>query len=175
MRSSVIRDIRPRNGDIQEPVNMPVGMDVLDAAYHCVHDFGGGVPALAPRVGMNANTLMNKVSLNNTTHHLTLREATTIQEVTKDTRIVSAMAAALGGVFISLRADTQHTTMEQVMHMAKEFGEVLAAVNDAVADGRVSHNEMLACERQAAELQAALNGVLSVVRGLMPQQKGGEV
>lgn len=174
MRSSVIRDIRPRNGDIQESFNTHSEMDVMDAAYHCVHDYPGGVPSLAPRVGMNANTLMNKVALNNSTHHLSLREATTIQAATKDTRIVAAMARTLGGVFISLDTDTQHSTMEQVMHMAKEFGDVLQAVNDAVSDGRVTRNEMLACERQAAELQAALNGVLAVVRGLMPEQKGGE-
>lgn len=174
MTSSVSRDVRPRNGDIQPAVNTEPCMDVRDAAYHCVHDYPGGVPSLAPRVGMNVNTLMNKVALNNTTHHLTLLEATKIQAVANDKRIVAAMARTLGGVFISLEADSLHTTMEQVMHMAKEFGDVLQAVNDAVTDGMVTQNEMLACERQAAELQAAINGVLAVLRSKMPKQKGGE-
>ena len=146
-----------------------IGLDVADAAYHTAHSFPGGVPALAQRMAMSSNTLAHKVSLNNNTHHLTLREAVTMQEVSNDHRILHSMAGALGYVCISLRTDTSHTTLEQVMHMAKEFGEVLSSVNDAVADGRVTPNEMHACERQAAELTAALNAVLSSVRGMMPK------
>jgi hypothetical protein len=168
MRSSVVRSLRPNNGVVPESA-ATVGMDVHDAAYHLAHAYPGGVPALAQRMGMSANTLQHKVSLTNSTHHLTLRECVAMQDISGDKRVVQAMCGALGGVFLDMGYDTRNTTMEQVMHMAKEFGDVLAAVNDAVADGRVTHNEMQDCERQAAELQAALNGVLSVVRSLMPK------
>lgn len=59
-------------------------------------------------------------------------------------------------------------TLEDVMRMAKEFADVLASVNQAVADGRVTPNEMRQCEREAGELMMALTGVLGTVRSMMP-------
>ena len=168
MSSSVVRSIAAFNGNVDQAA-ATYGLDVRDAAYHTAHSFPGGVPALAQRMGMSQNTLAHKVSLHNETHHLTLREAVTMQEVSQDKRIAQAMCAALGGVFIDLAADGKHTTMEQVMHMAKEFGDVLGSINGAVADGEVTPNEMQDCERQAAELMAALNAVLTQVRSMMPK------
>ena len=168
MTSSFAKQAAAFNG-IHAETGATVGLDVLDAAYHTAHSFPGGVPALAQRMGMSNNTLQHKVSLHKDTHHLTLREAVAMQEVTQDKRIAQAMCCALGGVFIDLQADRKHSTLEQVMGMAKEFGDVLASVNDAVADGRVTDTEMHHCERQAAELIAALNATLATVRGLMPR------
>ncbi len=170
MTSSFAKKLRAFNGN-ESPI-AAIGLDVMDAAYHTAHSYPGGVPALAQRMGMSPNTLAHKVSLNNDTHHLTLREAVAMQEVSQDKRIVQAICGALGGVFVDLQADRKHTTMEQVMHMVKDFGEVLAGVNDAVADGEVTSNEMHACERQAAELIAAINATLATVRGMMPKAPG---
>ncbi len=167
MKSSVVRTFPPINGN--DSPAAAIGLDIADAAYHTAHGFPGGVPALAQRMGMSQNTLAHKVSLHNETHHLTLREAVTMQEVSQDKRIAQAMCAALGGVFLDLGCDRKHTTMEQVMHMAAEFGDVLGSVNAAVADGQVTPNEMQDCERQAAELMAALNAVLTQVRSMMPK------
>lgn len=148
------------------------GIDVADAAYHLAHGFPGGVPALAQRMGMSANTLQHKVSLTNTTHHLTLREAVMVQEIAGDARILQAMGGALGYVCVCSTA-VGGATLEQVMVLAKEFGEVLSAVNDAVGDGRVTPNEMQECERQAAELIAATNAMLATVRSMMPRMPAG--
>ena len=167
MKQSVVTKLRPAYGN--EAPRAAIGLDVLDAAYHTAHSYPGGVPALALRMAMSENTLAHKVSLNNTTHHLSLREAVAMQELTGDVRILHGMAGALGYACISLRSEAASTTLEQVMHMAKEFGEVLGSVNQAVADGRVTPNEMYDCERQAAELTAALNGVLASVRAMMPK------
>lgn len=167
MSTSVVKQLRASNGN-PSPI-AAIGLDVMDAAYHTAHSFPGGVPALAQRMGMSQNTLAHKVSLHNDTHHLSLREAVAMQEVSQDKRITQAICCALGGVFIDLQADQKSTTMATVMNMAKEFGEVLASVNAAVADGEVNLNEMHDCERQAAELIAALNATLATVRGLMPK------
>jgi hypothetical protein len=168
MRSSLARNVTPINGKLANATATP-GLDVADAAYHTAHSFPGGVPALAQRMAMSQNTLAHKVSINNETHHLTLREAVAMQELSGDVRILHAMAGALGYTCVSLNVDGTHSTLEQVMHMAKEFGEVLGSVNSAVADGTVTPNEMQDCERQAAELTAALNGVLATVRSMMPK------
>lgn len=168
MDLSISTGLRSINGAVGAPA--AIGLDVLDAAYHTAHDFPGGVPALAQRMAVSHNTLTHKVGLNNFTHHLTLREAQTMMDVTGDVRVLHALAAPLGFVCVNLRADGAATTLEQVMNMAKEFGEVLVSVNVAVADGRVTHNEMQDCERQAAELMAALNGTLAAVRSMMPRR-----
>ncbi len=170
MNQSVVKNFPAGYGNVTADPAMR-GLDVADAAYHTAHDFPGGVPALAQRMAMSANTLAHKVGLNNTTHHLTLREATAMQEVTGDVRMLHAMADALGYTCISLHSNGQGMTLEKVMAMAKEFGDVLASVNAAVSDGQVTPNEMKDCERQAAELTAALNGVLATVRGMMPRRE----
>lgn len=171
MKRSVVTDLRAINGNLPAPP-ATIGLDVLDAAYHTAHDYPGGVPALAQRMAMSPNTLAHKVGLNCNTHHLSLREAQTMMDVTGDVRVLHALAGALGYTCISLHTGGSATTLETVMQMAKEFGDVLGSVNSAVADGRVSHNEMQECERQAAQLIAALNGVLVTVRGMMPKQPG---
>ena len=158
------------NGGVSAANAMMLGLDVMDAAYHLAHGYPGGVPALAQRMGKSANVLNSKVSLNaDKTHHLTLREAVAMQEISGDARILQAMAGALGYVCVSMHTGDQNTTMERVMHLAKEFGQVLVSVNDAVLDGRVTLTEMHDCERHAAELTAALSGVLAAVRSLMPK------
>lgn len=159
-----------RNGERRTRIAIALGLDVLDAAYHSAHEYPGGVPAVAQRMGMSPNTLQHKVSLTNDTHHLSLREAVALQEVTADARILHAMAGSLGYACVSLHADEQSTTLAQVMQMAKEFGDVLESVNTAVADGTVTPNEMRDCENQAAELIAAVNGVLAAVRSMMPKR-----
>lgn len=169
MLASVVFTESRRNGERRAHTAIPLGLDVLDAAYHTAHEHPGGVPAVAQRMGVSANTLQHKVSLTNDTHHLSLREAVALQEVTGDARILHAMAGSLGYACVSLHADGNSTTLEQVMHMAKEFGEVLGVVNDAVADGTVTPNEMRDCENKAAELIAALNGTLAAVRSMMPK------
>lgn len=169
MYQSIVTPTSRRNGERRSRIAIPLGMDVLDAAYHTAHDYPGGVPSVAQRMGTSPNTLQHKVSLTNGTHHLSLREAVAMQEVTGDARILHAMAGSLGYACVSLQVDGEGSTLEQVMHLAQEFGEVLGSVNGAVADGRVTPNEMLDCERRAAELIAALNGVLCVVRSMMPK------
>jgi len=65
-------------------------MNTIDAAYHTVHDYPGGAEALAPRMGMSAAVLRNKVNPNNTTHHLTYAEAQRIVALTGDVRMLQA-------------------------------------------------------------------------------------
>jgi hypothetical protein len=177
MKPNVVTPLNRRNGNVGPAVatDAPalVALDVDDAAYHTAHAYPGGVPALALRMGMSANSLFHKVSVHDGTHHLGPAEMRDMMHVTQDARMLHALAWPLGYVCIATQAGTGATTLSQVMQMAKEFGEVLAAVNDAVADGRVTPNEMQECERQAAELIGALNSTLAAVRGMMPAAPAG--
>ena len=157
-----------RNGERRTSVAIAPGMCPLDAAYHTAQDYPGGVPALALRMGVSANTLQHKLNVNNTTHRLTLQEAEQLLHLTGDTRITQALAAVTGGVYLSQQALEQSTPMAQAMCLVKEFGDVLGSVNAAVADGVVTLNELRQCEREVAELMAALNATLGVVRSMLP-------
>lgn len=64
-------------------------MNILDAAYHTVHDFLGGASALASRMGIKSPAVLNsKVNPNTHTHHITLLEAVKLMEITGDYRIL---------------------------------------------------------------------------------------
>ncbi len=160
------------NGDDGAETAM-CGISVTDAAFHTAHDYPGGIPALAQRMGMSQNTLQHKVNTHNTTHHLGLHEAVKMMVITGDNRIAQAVAAAGGGVLVNMVHDSSGMTIEKVMGMSKEFADILGAVADCVRLGKVSVNDMHACEKQAAELMAAVNGVLGSLRGQMRGIPGG--
>jgi hypothetical protein len=159
-------------GDAEAGAASAQGISFEAAAYQTAHDYPGGVPALALRMGRNANTLQHKVDPLNTTHQLTVREAREMMAFTGDYRMLQAMAAELGHVMLSLRFDPAGCTLGDLAGVAKEFGELLQAVHDAVADGKVTTNEIRAVERQFAELIAKGNNLLATLRGMQPRAPG---
>lgn len=172
MISSILPCAHVRNGNAHPCVATPAGLDVLDAAYHTVHGYPGGVPALAQRMAMSQNTLAHKVSLNNATHHLSLRESIAVQAFSGDFRILHAMAAALGHVAISQHLAGAPTSMQDFVRLAQEFADLTSSISRTVADNKVTHNEMMECEQRAAELFAATNAMLTTLRSMMPPAPG---
>jgi hypothetical protein len=149
------------------------GLDVLDAAYHTVHDYPGGVAALAVRMRMSSNTLTHKVNLNNSTHHLTLREAVAMQHMSGNVAVLQAMAEALGYVCVKAKpAAASGDPLHQVMEMTAEFADVLHAASDAISSGSVTPNAMRRFDHQVAELQAAANALAGTLRSMMPLREG---
>lgn len=170
MHPSIGSNQTRRNGERRERLAIVPGMSVMDAAYHTAQAYPGGVAALAIRMGVSPNTLQHKVNINNTTHHLTLAEAEAMQVLSGDSRITQALSAVMGGVYMDQQVEYHASPMDQAMSMVKEFGDVLATVNAAMADGVVTPNELLACEREVAELMSALNTTLGVVRSMLPKR-----
>ena len=153
--------------------DMTPGLDLVDAAYHTAHGHPGGVQALALRMGMSANTLTHKVNPNNTTHHLTLREAVTMQHMSGNVAVLQAMAEALGYVCVKAKPAASGDPLRQVMEMSAEFADVLHAASDAISAGQVTPNAMRRFDYRVAELQAAANAVAGTLRAMMPVR--GEV
>jgi hypothetical protein len=142
-------------------------MDVSDAAYRTAHNYPGGIPALAVRMGVLASTLNSKVSVNNTTHHLTLREAVTMQEVTGDTAVLQAMASELGYNCVpSLPANTDDP-ISLHWQMVSAIGELEHAVADAFQAG-VTRNAMRRCDGLAADAISHINNLLAALRAKVP-------
>lgn len=155
--------------------NTQRGQDIQDAAYHTVHEYPGGADALAVRMGMSPNTLRHKVNPNNTTHHLTLREAVTIQEMSNSHAILHSMADALG--YVCTRA-TPGNDLEPAMDVLAKMHAELADLHRAIADAlreeeSVSINQMRRIDHHAQESIAAICNTLAMMRARMRKQPEG--
>ncbi len=122
-------------------------MNIIDAAYHTVHDYPGGATALAPRLGIKSPAVLNsKVNPNTDTHHITLVEAIKIMAITNDYRILQSMNAHLGKVAIDLPQipecrDTALTDL--VLSFGMQGGDVYTLFKTMMADGRITRGEAL--------------------------------
>ena len=116
-------------------------MNVKDAAYAVAHDYAGGTESLAPRLGMSAAILRNKVNPNNTTHHLTLAEAQRMMTLTGDCRILDAQAQELRKVCIDVPdfngvADIE--LLDAYTAMVADEGRFASDFRGALRDGKIT-------------------------------------
>lgn len=120
-------------------------MNIIDAAYHTVHDYPGGATALAPRLGIKSPAVLNsKVNPNTDTHHITLVEAIKIMAITNDYRILQSMNAHLGKVAIDLPQipECRDTALTDLMlSFGMQGGDVYTLFKTMMADGRITRGE----------------------------------
>jgi len=131
-------------------------MNTQDSAYKTVHAYPGGSESLAPRIGMSAAVLRNKVNPNNTTHHLTLAEASEIMDVTGDDRILHALAAEHGYTLERADAPTSGSLICALLGAASLKGKLSALVAEVMTDGRITPNEAKAVADMCADVQALI-------------------
>jgi hypothetical protein len=146
------------------------GQDIADAAYNTAHGGPGGIAALATRMGVNADTLTAKVNQRNTTHHLSLREAVSMQHFSGDHAILHAMAEALG--YTCSRATPDQSggdPTEAIMRMEVAHADLLRALADGVLAGPqgVTGNHMRRAVHMAEEAIATIGHALAMLRGRM--------
>lgn len=153
--------------------------DLQAAAYNLVADHPGGATALAPLIGKAASTLSHEVDLRCTGAKLGLHDAGKLTAVTGDLRIVHAFCALAGGRFEPLprpggmfAAPAPQHPMAALAHAAHEFGELLGQAGQALADGNVTANELLAIQREAGDLLRALNQLLTLCAAAVPKAPG---
>lgn len=146
------------------------GQDVGDAAYNTAHEYPGGITALALRMGVNANTLTNKVNPNNTTHHLSLREAVTMQDMSGNYAVLHAMAEALGHTCTRATPDQSFgDPLDTYMRMQLALADFGRAIADAVrdGDGNVTSNKVRRADHHAQEAIASIGHSLAMLRSRM--------
>ena len=133
-------------------------MNLLDAAYHVVHDYPGGAQSLAPRMGKSASTLSHEVTATGTAK-LGLLDAAKITDLTGDLRLLTAFAANAGQMLVPLPgagALVSDDCMRGLAHSAVEFGELCQEVAGSLADGSISDNELGRIDAGCGELFAAI-------------------
>lgn len=148
-------------------------MNITDAAHKTVKDYPGGSEALAVRIGMSAAVLRNKVNPNNTTHHLTLAEASEIMGVTGDDRILHAMAAEHGYTLQKMQADSMASVMGAMLENAAKQGAFAQALQDSLSDGLISENEMKAISSAGTAQVEAMINLLARLRAVTGQRGVG--
>ncbi|WP_244828457.1 phage regulatory CII family protein [Caballeronia sp. TF1N1] len=144
-------------------------MNIADAAYAVAHDYPGGAESLAPRVGMSANILRNKVNPNNTTHHLTLAEAVRMSQITGDSRIAEAIAHELGFTLVQTPRveDCNDAAIVELMGEAwATHGDVGKEICKTLADGRVEEKEVERVDKTIFKHAAVLFGISARLRGM---------
>jgi len=129
-------------------------MNITDAAHKTVKDYPGGAEALGVRIGMSGAVLRNKVNPNNSTHHLTLAEASEIMGVTGDDRMLHALAAEHGYVLRRVEGAASGSVIGAVLAVSKRQGDLAQAVATSLEDGKITPNESSEIGRLCASIQA---------------------
>lgn len=148
--------------------DMPLGLTVADAAYHTVHNYPGGVAALAVRMGMSANTLTHKANPNNDTHHLRVDELVAMQALSGNFAVLHAMAAALGHACTPAAPDqADGDPVEAFMLQQRAQGEYSAALADALLPEHPTRSAVRRVDAMAQDLIAKVGHQVAVLRGRM--------
>lgn len=144
-------------------------MNIQDAAHRIGHEYPGGVPALAHRMGKNPTVLNSKLNPNNDTHHLTLAEADLMQHLSGRTDVLEAMADGLGYVVMHKPGTVEGCDIPSATRRAMvEFGDWMREVDAALADGSITTNEVRSIERELVQMitrAQALTACLSSMTG----------
>jgi hypothetical protein len=141
------------------------------AIYGTVHDFGA--EHLAQLTGQSQGVIDNKANPNATTLHIpTVPDVMSWQQVTKDFRILHAMAQALGHVSIPLpdfNRVSDEALLELLTKVGVEGGEFHSALREALLDRKFSVQEFERIEGEAHQWMAAIAETLSRVRGYVDE------
>lgn len=156
-------------GEDERNPDTPTFGDVEDAAYHIAYGFPGGPQALAKRIGMSASTLEKKVNPNNSTHHLTVREALTIQHFTGNVAILHTMAHALGyGVSRAIPDQSEGDPVMAFAEQQRAQGEFSMQVGRVMSqDGPPSRSDVRRIDEYSQDLHTATANLAGAMRAQM--------
>jgi hypothetical protein len=143
---------------------VPAYADVAQAAFALVRQFPGGAAALAPVVNKTATTLSHEVSPNYPSAKLGLEDAVALSVWSQDWRIANAFVGQMGGMVIPLpKVCAGETSLAALSELARDFSGLVEQVTGAIADGRVTRNELDRVQTQAAELVASVQATVQRV------------
>ncbi len=129
-------------------------MNIIDAAHKTVQAYPGGSESLAPRIGMSAAVLRNKVNPNNTTHHLTLAEASEIMAKTGNDSVLHALAAEHGYTLSKTEVSPSGSLIGSLLAASGAKGDLADVIASAMEDQRITPNEASAIAQHCSRLQA---------------------
>lgn len=136
------------------------------AIYHAVHDFPGGVGAIAGTHGLSSATLQNKVNPNLESHVTNIKDLEAICVTTQDPRILRTVCSWYGASFFLL-PDVEaggEALFAKGADLAREFSELMASVQESVKDGRVTADEVALLDNALQELVTAAKTLVEAAK-----------
>lgn len=134
----------------------PSSVSPVDAAaYSAIHDFKAGAQCLATQLGMPLSTLYNKVNSSIDSHQLTMREAISLMAITRDYRLLAAIAQTLGHVAIPViesdvaTGDAELLSLYARLH--RQLGNFSGSIEDALRYGTISREDIKGIEHDFFE------------------------
>ena len=157
------------------------GMNMDDAIYHTVHNYPGGVVALAARMGVPASTLTHKANPNNATHRMSPAELVAMQLFSGNVSVLQAMASALGYTCqLAVPDQAGGSAVQAVMRLTCAQADFARAVADPLGrmegDGTtwVTPAEKRRADYMGAALHSEVDNTLATLRTHMrPTPKVG--
>lgn len=141
---------------------------VLDAAFNVVHDHD--TESMARLLGKARGTLCHEVSPpQGSSAKFGLLDAVRVTMKTRDYRVLLAFAEVCNFACLPLPtvvegdASTQDI-LAKSSAMAKEFAESIAVLNQSLADGRVTGNELRRFDDESLQMIEAIIAVRNAVR-----------
>lgn len=134
--------------------------DVRDAAWRIGRAYPGGIPCLAQRLEVNAETLKKKLNPNCETHRLSVDEAVDVQLHAQRFDVLHAMAWSLDHVAIHVPDAPAEQVAARLAVVGAEVGDVFRLAQQVLADGQVTPNERRELATQITEAISALSAVL---------------
>jgi hypothetical protein len=144
---------------------------VLDAAYLTAQDYPGGAKALAVRMEQKPAVLSHKLNPNDTANHLTVTDLMTIMVMTGNHRALHAACLEFGYMALPLPAQTDDMTTDALTDTCKEFADYLQSVTGALADNKVTANELKKVRKELGEMVAAA-GKLEAILAAKETKRG---
>lgn len=125
-------------------MNIEEAIDGVETAVHQTVRRNGGAAELAPRMGLSAGVLANKVNPACPSNHLTAVEALRLQHITGDLSILTAEAAALGCSvvqFVDMTGCSDVELLDAYSEWHARVGGMASAVSQSFADRRITRDE----------------------------------
>lgn len=144
-------------------------MNVLDAFYHTVHSAEGGCGALAERMGVSAAILRNKANPKATGNIVGLLDADLAMGLTRDYRVLHALAANHGHVCVAVETDVpagDMAVLEMIVKVMAHNGDLGTAVGEALADGRIERHEVEHIRAKVFGFNRTLHELLARLEGM---------
>jgi hypothetical protein len=149
---------------------MKTTLSLEQACYSAVHDYPGGVGAVAATYGLVSSTLQNKLNPTQATHKLNASEVEQILELTKDPRILDAMCARVGAVWLdlgSMGGGSDMAMLDNITTLVTRVGELSTKVQNSLEDGRVDASELKGLETAVLRLNQSSFYVLERAKQFM--------
>jgi hypothetical protein len=149
-------------------------MSVKDVVYRVVHNYPGGVPAMAARMGISKHVLQNKVNPNNSTHHTTEKELEEIQMYADSDEIAKEFAGQRSMICIHIakhEGASDKELFDLIINMEREKTDWLNSIQKALADGVIDPVEFKRIKKESMDHLSAVAEFASRIESIVQERR----